>query len=96
MTRPLVHFPPPQFSTQRFERNNYRIRALNEALARQARLRGLPVVDFYSVSLAAGCGPALSRDVIHFHQPVYAAHSDLLLRSLGAVDRKWPEANSRL
>ena len=87
-----------QFSSQVYQRNNYRIRGLNEALARQADQRGLPLVDFFSVSLAAGCGPAVSKDVVHFHPPVYAAHSDLLLSIFDLGGREAPAggANSGL
>ena len=60
--------------SQILQRNNYRMRAVNDALVALARERGLPVLDFFSTTLAAGCGSE-SKDALHFHGAVYRAES---------------------
>jgi hypothetical protein len=69
----------PRYWPQLFQRNNYRLRAVNDATLAAARVAGAAAADLFSMSLAAGCGPAVSADVVHFRPPVYAAQADALL-----------------
>jgi hypothetical protein len=66
--RPVARARPHQ-------RNNYRLRAVNDAALAAARERGLPALDFFSVTLAAGCGPESKADGVHFQAPVYRSES---------------------
>jgi hypothetical protein len=52
-------------------RNNYRLRVLNELIAKSGSELNLPVVDLFSVSLSAGCG--FYFDAIHFDRSLQAA-----------------------
>jgi hypothetical protein len=72
----------PQYWAQLIQRNNYRVRAVNDATLAAAREAGVATVDLFSVTLAAGCGAAASKDVVHFHAPVYAAQADALFSLL--------------
>ena len=62
----------PQYWKILFQNNNYRLSAMNNVSVAHAGALGLDVVDLFSVTLAAGCGP-LSHDIVHFAPPVYAA-----------------------
>jgi hypothetical protein len=64
----------PRSRSQAFQRNSYRMRAVNDAAVAVARERGLPVLDFFTVTLAAGCGRE-SRDAVHFQGAVYRSES---------------------
>jgi hypothetical protein len=78
----IRHFKSvPQFWDQLIRRNNYRLRAVNDATLAAARAEGAAVVDTYSVSLAAGCDAA-SSDLVHFQQPVYAEHAKVVFSML--------------
>ena len=70
--------------SQILQRNNYRMRAANDAVLFVARERGLPVLDFFSVTLAAGCG-AESKDAVHFQAPVYSAETLAFLGWISAA-----------
>jgi hypothetical protein len=75
----------PQYWVQLFQRNNYRLRAVNDATLAAAREVGAAAADLFSMTLAAGCGAAASKDVVHFHGPVYAAQADALFSLLADV-----------
>ena len=68
----------PRYWEQLFQRNNYRLRAVNNATLEAARVLGVPVLDAFSLTLAAGCERE-SPDVVHFRPPVYKAELDALL-----------------
>jgi hypothetical protein len=67
----------PQYWGQLFQRNNYRLRAVNNATLEAARALGVPALDAFSLTLAAGC-EAESNDVVHFRPSVYKAQFDAL------------------
>jgi hypothetical protein len=71
----------PRYWGQLFQRNNYRVRAVNDATLAAARAEGAAAVDTFSASLAAGCD-GLSRDVVHFQPAVYAVHAHMVLSML--------------
>ena len=78
----LRHFNP-RSSPQLFQRNNYRLRPVNDAVVEVAAERGLPVLDLWSVSLAAGCNEE-SGDAVHFRGPVYGVSNMLLMIALSS------------
>ena len=73
----LRHFNP-RHSLQLFQRNNYRLRPVNDAELTVAQERGWPVVDLWSISLAAGCDVE-SADAVHFQGPIYSDGAAILL-----------------
>jgi hypothetical protein len=75
----------PQYFSQLFQRNNYRLCAVNDATLVAARELGATAADLFSVSLAAGCGAKESKDVVHFHRPVYAAQAAVVASLLADV-----------
>ena len=76
-----------QHAGQLFQRNNYRIRGVNDATVAALTERGVPWVDAFSVTLAAGCAEE-SADVVHFREAAYVAVAGLLLSHLAGLDSR--------
>lgn len=71
---------------QLFQRNNYRVRAVNDVTAvALAERGGLPWMDTFSVSLAAGCKEE-SADVVHFRDSIYIAIMGILFSHLAHLE----------
>ena len=70
-----------RFSDQLFQRNNYRIRGINEATVDVMEPLGVPWMDAFSVTLAAGCKEE-SSDVVHFRDNPYIELCKLLFSFL--------------
>ena len=62
-----------------------RISAVNAALTAHAAAAGLAVLDFVSISMAAGCGH--SSDGLHYSKAVYRAQADALFSLLARARR---------
>ena len=69
----------PHYWSQLFQRNNYRVRAANDA-SLAVRPEGLEVFDLFSLSLSTG--GRLCRDVVHFYNPFYIEAARLLLANI--------------
>ena len=74
-----------RYKTQAPTRNNHRISAVNAALTAHAAAAGLAVLDFFSISMAAGCGH--SSDGLHYSKAVYRAQADALFSLLARARR---------